>query len=91
MSRRGEDALHRGSSWCCLFGQQEESGLVLSPSTSWSPFKIFMVISSKGPAEVADRSPFKIQSELKSILVNETNEVTKRNSGDLVVELKSND
>ncbi|GFO37946.1 hypothetical protein PoB_006445100 [Plakobranchus ocellatus] len=57
----------------------------------WSPFKKFMVISSKGSANVADRSPFKIHRELKSILGDETIEVTKLGSGDLMVELKSND
>ncbi|GFO00722.1 Gag-like protein [Plakobranchus ocellatus] len=50
-----------------------------------------MVISSKGSAKVADRSPFKIHRELKSILGDETIEVTKLGSGDLMVELKSND
>ncbi|GFO20617.1 RNA-directed DNA polymerase from mobile element jockey, partial [Plakobranchus ocellatus] len=50
-----------------------------------------MVISSKGSAKVADRSPFKIHRELKSILGDETIEVTKLGSGDLMVELKSKD
>ncbi|GFO46829.1 RNA-directed DNA polymerase from mobile element jockey [Plakobranchus ocellatus] len=50
-----------------------------------------MVISSRGSAKVADRSPFKIHRELKSILGDETIEVTKLGSGDLMVELKSND
>ncbi|GFO15218.1 hypothetical protein PoB_004172300 [Plakobranchus ocellatus] len=50
-----------------------------------------MVISSKGSAKVADRSPFKIHRDLKSILGDETIEVTKLGSGDLMVELKSND
>ncbi|GFN74898.1 Gag-like protein [Plakobranchus ocellatus] len=50
-----------------------------------------MVISSKGSAKVADRSPFKIHRELKLILGDETIEVTKLGSGDLMVELKSND
>ncbi|GFO29677.1 retrovirus-related pol polyprotein from type-1 retrotransposable element r1 [Plakobranchus ocellatus] len=40
----------------------------VSPFSGWSPFKKFMVISSRGSAEVADRSPFKIHRELKSIL-----------------------
>ncbi|GFO13719.1 ubiquitin-protein ligase e3b [Plakobranchus ocellatus] len=62
-----------------------------SPFAGWSPFKKFMVISSKGSAKVADRSPFKIHRELKSILGDETIEVTKLGSGDLMVELKSND
>ncbi|GFN93763.1 Zinc-dependent peptidases, insulinase domain-containing protein [Plakobranchus ocellatus] len=44
--------------------------------------------SSKGSAKVADRSPFKIHRELKSILGDETIEVTKLGSGDLMVELK---
>ncbi|GFN94964.1 RNA-directed DNA polymerase from mobile element jockey [Plakobranchus ocellatus] len=63
----------------------------VSPFAGWSPFKEFMVISSKGSAKVADRSPFKIHRELKSILGDETIEVTKLGSGDLIVELKSND
>ncbi|GFO02343.1 RNA-directed DNA polymerase from mobile element jockey [Plakobranchus ocellatus] len=50
-----------------------------------------MVISSKRSAKVADRSPFKIHRELKSILGDETIKVTKLGSGDLMVELKSND
>ncbi|GFO05668.1 Gag-like protein [Plakobranchus ocellatus] len=50
-----------------------------------------MVISSKGSAKVADRSPFKIHRELKLIPGKETIEVTKLASGDLMVELKSND
>ncbi|GFN74857.1 Gag-like protein [Plakobranchus ocellatus] len=57
----------------------------------WSPFKNFMVISSKGSAKVADRLPFKTHMELKLILGDETIEVTKLGSGDLMVELKSND
>ncbi|GFO34109.1 RNA-directed DNA polymerase from mobile element jockey [Plakobranchus ocellatus] len=63
----------------------------VSPFAGWSPFKKFMVISSKGSGKVADRSPFKIHRELKSILGDETIEVTKLGSGDLMVELKSND
>ncbi|GFO26973.1 RNA-directed DNA polymerase from mobile element jockey [Plakobranchus ocellatus] len=63
----------------------------VSPFSGWSPFKKFMVISSKGSANVADRSPFKIHRELKSILGDETIEVTKLGSGDLMVELNSND
>ncbi|GFO03549.1 RNA-directed DNA polymerase from mobile element jockey [Plakobranchus ocellatus] len=63
----------------------------VSPFASWSPFTKFMLISSKGSAKVADRSPFKIHRELKSILGDETIEVTKLGSGDLMVELKSND
>ncbi|GFO18977.1 RNA-directed DNA polymerase from mobile element jockey [Plakobranchus ocellatus] len=64
----------------------------VSPFSGWSPFKKFMVLSSKGSAKVADRSPFKIHyRELKSILGDETIEVTKLGSGDLMVELKSND
>ncbi|GFO25224.1 RNA-directed DNA polymerase from mobile element jockey [Plakobranchus ocellatus] len=50
-----------------------------------------MVISSRGSAKVADRLPFKIHRELKSILGDETIKVTKLGSGDLMVELKSND
>ncbi|GFO42414.1 RNA-directed DNA polymerase from mobile element jockey [Plakobranchus ocellatus] len=63
----------------------------MSPFTGCSPFKKFMVISSKGSTKVADRSPFKIHRELKSILGDETIEVTKLGSGDLMVELKSNE
>ncbi|GFN81301.1 RNA-directed DNA polymerase from mobile element jockey [Plakobranchus ocellatus] len=63
----------------------------ISYFAGWSPFKKFMVISSRGSAKVADRSPFKIHRELKSILGDETIEVTKLGSGDLMVELKSND
>ncbi|GFO50067.1 hypothetical protein PoB_007657200 [Plakobranchus ocellatus] len=63
----------------------------VSPFAGWSPFKKFMVISFKGSAKVADRSTFKIHRELKSILGDETIEVTKLGSGDLMVELKSND
>ncbi|GFO14564.1 hypothetical protein PoB_004106900 [Plakobranchus ocellatus] len=40
---------------------------------------------------MADRSPFKIDRELKSILGDETIEVNKLVSGDLMVKLKSND
>ncbi|GFO07498.1 Gag-like protein [Plakobranchus ocellatus] len=61
----------------------------VSPFASWSPFKKIMVISSRGPAKVADRSPFKIHWELKSILGDETIEVTKLCNGDPMV--KSND
>ncbi|GFN97255.1 hypothetical protein PoB_002376100 [Plakobranchus ocellatus] len=50
-----------------------------------------MVISSRGSAKVADRSPFKIRRELKSILGDETIEVTKIGCGDLIVELKLNE
>ncbi|GFN92451.1 RNA-directed DNA polymerase from mobile element jockey [Plakobranchus ocellatus] len=50
-----------------------------------------MVISSKGSSKVADRSPFKTDRELKSILGDETIKVTKLGSGDLMVELKSKD
>ncbi|GFO00765.1 Gag-like protein [Plakobranchus ocellatus] len=57
----------------------------------WLPFKKSMVISSKGSAQVVDRSPFKIHRELKSILSDWTIEVTKLGSVDLLVELKSND
>ncbi|GFO27410.1 RNA-directed DNA polymerase from mobile element jockey [Plakobranchus ocellatus] len=58
---------------------------------NWSLFKTFMVINSRGSAKVADRSSFNIHRELKLILVNETIEVTKLGSGDLMVKLKSND
>ncbi|GFO24463.1 hypothetical protein PoB_005096800 [Plakobranchus ocellatus] len=47
--------------------------------------------SSKGSMKVADGSPLKIHRELKSILGDETIEVTILSSGDLMVELKSND
>ncbi|GFN87446.1 RNA-directed DNA polymerase from mobile element jockey [Plakobranchus ocellatus] len=63
----------------------------VSPFAGWSPFKKFMVISSRRSAKVANRSPFKIHKELKSILGDETIEVTKLGSGVLMVELKSND
>ncbi|GFO40936.1 RNA-directed DNA polymerase from mobile element jockey [Plakobranchus ocellatus] len=53
--------------------------------------KKIVVFSSKGSAKVADRSPFKIRIELKSILDDETIEVTKLDSGDLMVELKTKD
>ncbi|GFO41234.1 translation initiation factor eif-2b subunit alpha-like [Plakobranchus ocellatus] len=49
------------------------------------------IVENGGSAKVADRSPFKIHRELKSILGDETIEVTKLGSGDLMVELKSND
>ncbi|GFO25730.1 hypothetical protein PoB_005223500 [Plakobranchus ocellatus] len=62
----------------------------MSAFASLSPFKKIMVISSKGSAKVADRSPFKMHRELKLILGDETIEVTKLGSGDLMVELKSN-
>ncbi|GFO40873.1 RNA-directed DNA polymerase from mobile element jockey [Plakobranchus ocellatus] len=62
----------------------------VSPFAGWSLFKIFMVISSRGSAKVADRSPFKIHWELNSILGDEIIEVTKLGSGDLMVELKLN-
>ncbi|GFO04459.1 hypothetical protein PoB_003096400 [Plakobranchus ocellatus] len=51
----------------------------------------FMMNSLKGSAKVADRLPFKIHRELKSILGDETIEVTKLGSGDFMVVLKSND
>ncbi|GFN95435.1 hypothetical protein PoB_002194100 [Plakobranchus ocellatus] len=57
----------------------------MSPFGGWSPFKKFM-ISSKG-----SRPRFQIYRELKSILGDETIEVTKLGSGDLIVESKSND
>ncbi|GFN80539.1 RNA-directed DNA polymerase from mobile element jockey [Plakobranchus ocellatus] len=41
--------------------------------------------------KVSNKSPFKIHRKLKSILGDETIEVTKLDSGDLIVELKSND
>ncbi|GFN87213.1 RNA-directed DNA polymerase from mobile element jockey [Plakobranchus ocellatus] len=63
----------------------------VSPFAGWSPFKNFMVITSRGAAKVADRSPFKIHRELKSILGDETIEVTKLGRGDLTLEFKSND
>ncbi|GFN80250.1 RNA-directed DNA polymerase from mobile element jockey [Plakobranchus ocellatus] len=72
----------------------------MSPFAGWSPFKTCMVNNSKGSAKVADRSSFKIHRELKSILGgetiqsilgDETIQVTKLGSGDLIVELKSND
>ncbi|GFN90352.1 hypothetical protein PoB_001685800 [Plakobranchus ocellatus] len=63
----------------------------VSPFAGWSTFKNFMVMSLRGSAKVANRSPFKIHRELKSILGDETIEITKLGSGDLMVELKSND
>ncbi|GFN91654.1 hypothetical protein PoB_001816000 [Plakobranchus ocellatus] len=95
-TRRGKEALHRISLWGCLCCQQKEGG---GPSYSNERISLcglvtiqnFLVISSKGSAKVADRSPFKIHRELKSILGDETIEVTKLGSGDLMVELKSND
>ncbi|GFO18824.1 Gag-like protein [Plakobranchus ocellatus] len=59
-----------------------------SPFVGWSPFKKCMVVSPKVPAKVADRSNFKFHRE---ILGDETIEVTKFGSDDLMVELKSND
>ncbi|GFO47650.1 hypothetical protein PoB_007415500 [Plakobranchus ocellatus] len=50
-----------------------------------------MVMRWKVSAKVADKSPFKIHKKLKSIQGDETIEVTKLRSGDLIVELKSND
>ncbi|GFO30461.1 hypothetical protein PoB_005696600 [Plakobranchus ocellatus] len=50
----------------------------MSPFANWSPFKKFMVISLKGSAKVANRSPFKIHRELKLILGDETIKVTKK-------------
>ncbi|GFO26998.1 hypothetical protein PoB_005350300 [Plakobranchus ocellatus] len=60
------------------------------PFAGWSPFTKFMVISLKGSAKVAGRSPFKIHREMNSILGDETIEVTKLGNGDLMVEFKSN-
>ncbi|GFO46816.1 hypothetical protein PoB_007332100 [Plakobranchus ocellatus] len=57
----------------------------VSPFAGWSPFKKFMVISSKGSAKMADRSPFKIHRELNLILGDMTIEVTKLGNGDLMV------
>ncbi|GFO04529.1 RNA-directed DNA polymerase from mobile element jockey [Plakobranchus ocellatus] len=63
----------------------------MSSFAGWSLFKKFMVISSKGFAKVADRSPCKVHKKMKSILGDETIEVTKLGSGDLIIELKSKD
>ncbi|GFO12736.1 hypothetical protein PoB_003924100 [Plakobranchus ocellatus] len=96
MSRRGEEALHRGSSWAVFVASKRKvedfpTLMSVSPFAGGSPFKQIMVISSKGSAKAADRSPFKIHREVKSILGDETIEVTKLGSSDLVVELKSDD
>ncbi|GFO37531.1 RNA-directed DNA polymerase from mobile element jockey [Plakobranchus ocellatus] len=71
----------------------EDLPTLMSTSTfaGWSPLKKIMVISSKGSAKVADRSPFKIHRKLRSILGDETIEVTKLGSGDFMAEPKSND
>ncbi|GFO04507.1 RNA-directed DNA polymerase from mobile element jockey [Plakobranchus ocellatus] len=83
----------RGAASVASKGKAEDLPTLMSvsPFAGWSPFKKFMVISSKGSAKVADRSPFKIHRELKSIQGDKTIEVTKLGSGDLMVELKSND
>ncbi|GFO08400.1 RNA-directed DNA polymerase from mobile element jockey [Plakobranchus ocellatus] len=81
----------RGAASVASKRKAEDLPSLMSPFAGWSPFKKFMVISSKGSAKVADRSPFKIHRELKSILGDVTIEVTKLGSGDLMVELKSND
>ncbi|GFO24961.1 Gag-like protein [Plakobranchus ocellatus] len=78
MSRRGEEALHRGSSWGCLCCQQEEGG---GPSY----FEEHVDQLERWP------TGHLLRSILKSIMVDETIEVTKLGSGDLMVELKSND
>ncbi|GFN77730.1 hypothetical protein PoB_000423600 [Plakobranchus ocellatus] len=61
------------------------------PFVSWSQFKKSVVISPQGSAKVADRLLFEIPRELKSILGDETIEITKLGSGDHMVDLKSND
>ncbi|GFO05819.1 hypothetical protein PoB_003232400 [Plakobranchus ocellatus] len=96
MSLRGEEALPeaaRGAVSVASRRKAEDLPTLMSMSyfANWSPLKIFMVISSKRSAEVADGSPLKIHRELKSILSDETTEVTKLGSGDLMVELKPND
>ncbi|GFO13694.1 hypothetical protein PoB_004019900 [Plakobranchus ocellatus] len=56
----------------------------MSPFSGWSLFKKFMVISTRGSAMVADRSPFKIHRDVNLILGDETIEINKLGSGDLM-------
>ena len=60
-----------------------------SPLMSWSPFIKFMVMSSQDNQKVAAKSPFKINKELIRILGAQPHGVTKKRSGDLMVELRS--
>ena len=60
-----------------------------SPLMGWSPYIKFMVISSQDDRKVAAKSPFKINRELVKILGAEPHGVTKKRSGDLMVELRS--
>ncbi|GFO14913.1 hypothetical protein PoB_004141800 [Plakobranchus ocellatus] len=88
MSRLDKEVLHRGSPVASKRKAEDLPILMsVSPFLGWSPFKKFMVISSKRSAKVADRSPFKIYRKLKSILGDQI----KPDSGDLMVELKLND
>ena len=60
-----------------------------SPLMSWSPYVIFMVISSQDNRKMAAKSPFKINRELIRILGAEPHGFTKQYRGDLMVELRS--
>ncbi|GFO19271.1 hypothetical protein PoB_004577600 [Plakobranchus ocellatus] len=91
MSRHGEEAGGAVSVASKRKAEDLSTLMSVSPFTGWSPFRKFMVICLKGSAKVAGSSPYKIRRELKSILGNETIEVTKLGNGDLMVELKSND
>ncbi|GFO27740.1 hypothetical protein PoB_005424500 [Plakobranchus ocellatus] len=93
---KGRHAVCRNYKALSVASKRKEEDLLtmmsISPFVDWSPFKIFVMISLRGSAKVADRSPFKIHRELKSILGDETIEVTKLGSGGgLMVKLKSND
>ncbi|GFO02016.1 hypothetical protein PoB_002852100 [Plakobranchus ocellatus] len=81
--------------WVCFLempgqGKAEDPPTLMnmSPFANWSPFKTFMVIERicEGSRYVA----LKTHRELKSILSDETIEVTKLGSSNLMVELKSN-
>ncbi|GFO36176.1 RNA-directed DNA polymerase from mobile element jockey [Plakobranchus ocellatus] len=90
------EALYRGGSWGYLCCQQEEGG---GPSYFDERVSLRGLVAIKKnygdqlerSVKVADSSPFTIHKELRSILGDETTEVTKLGSGDLMVELKSND
>ncbi|GFN80765.1 Gag-like protein [Plakobranchus ocellatus] len=78
MSQRGEEASHRGSSWDCLCCQQEKGG---GPSYFDVHVSLcgLVTIKKKNYSDQLERicESFKIHRELKSILGDETIEVTK--------------
>ncbi|GFO12499.1 hypothetical protein PoB_003900400 [Plakobranchus ocellatus] len=84
--------MHRGISWGCLRCQQKEGG---GPSYFDERVSLCGLVTIKkiygDQLERICEGGRQIQRELKSILGDETIEVTKLGSGDLMVELKSNE